>query len=245
MKDKAKASPDAYVPTEREKLLLIETDRRRKQARLSARMTVKQVGDKSHVHPDHADHAVWGARLCAVLGTGNVDSANLMLNQIASATLRDDSRSADEAILNGIIATIAGIAPRDETEAMLALQMVATHNAGMQMLKRAMLTQPTDVADSIVNRATKLLRTYTAQVEALNRYRNAGKQQVVVQHQHVAVTADKAVVGINTPHGTRGGGTVELEEQPHAIAHAPMPPMSGANAGREPVPSPCDAERPL
>jgi hypothetical protein len=44
------------------------------------------------------------------------------------------------------------------------------------------------------NTAVKLLRTYTAQLEALKRYRSAGEQRVVVQHQHVNVTADRAAV---------------------------------------------------
>jgi hypothetical protein len=53
------------------------------------------------------------------------------------------------------------------------------------------------------NTAVKLLRTYTAQLEALKRYRSGGEQRVVVQHQHVNVTADRAAVQVN------GGATPE------------------------------------
>jgi hypothetical protein len=94
---------------------------------------------------------------------------------------------------------------------MLAVQMTATHAAAMRMLHRAALNQPSiEIYDSIVNRATKLLGTYTMQVEALKRYRSAGEQRVVVQHQHVTVTAEQAAVQVNgggypAPRG-RGGG---------------------------------------
>jgi len=52
-----------------------------------------------------------------------------------------------------------------------------------------------------VNYATKMLRTYLAQVEALKRYRTGGQQKMVVEHVHVN-EGGKAVVGtVNT-----GGG---------------------------------------
>jgi hypothetical protein len=85
---------------------------------------------------------------------------------------------------------------------MLAVQMAATHAAAMKMLNRAMQDQPSlEVYDSVVNRAIKLLRTYTAQLEALKRYRSAGEQRVVVQHQHVNVTADQAAEAIAQRRG--------------------------------------------
>ena len=69
------------------------------------------------------------------------------------------------------------------------------------------------------NLAVKLLRTYTAQLEALKRYRSAGEQRVVVQHQHVNVTADQAAVQVNgvgspAPEGRRAAS--ETEDQAHA-----------------------------
>jgi hypothetical protein len=74
------------------------------------------------------------------------------------------------------------------------------------MLHRAALDQPSfEIYDSLVNRATKLLRTYTMQVEALKRYRSAGEQRVVVQHQHVNVTADQAAVQVNGVAPDPGG----------------------------------------
>lgn len=45
-----------------------------------------------------------------------------------------------------------------------------------------------------INRAVKLTRTYTAQMEALLKYRNRGGQQITVQHVQVN-EGGQAVVG--------------------------------------------------
>src|SRR3954454_16742047 len=74
--------------------------------------------------------------------------------------------------------------------------------------------------------ASKLSRTYTMQVESLKRYRSKGEQRVVVQHQHVNVTAEQAAVQVNgsvdpAPRGR--GAASKLEEQSHAQAEpAPL-----------------------
>jgi len=54
------------------------------------------------------------------------------------------------------------------------------------------------------NRAVKLLRVYTAQIEALTRYRNKAKQTVVVKHVHVH-EGGQAIVG-SVSQGEGGGG---------------------------------------
>jgi hypothetical protein len=91
------------------------------------------------------------------------------------------------------------------------------------------------------NLAVKLLRTYTAQIEALKRYRSAGEQRVVVQHQHVNVTADQAAVQINSANSAPGrrGAVSKPEERSHAqvVAYAPEPPMPCPDATRDTVPA--------
>ena len=141
--------------------------------------------------------------------------------------------------------------PRDGVEAMLAVQMTATHAAALQMLHRAVRAQPSfEIYDSIVNRATKLLRTYTMQVEALKRYRSAGEQRVVVQHQHVNVTAEQAAVQVNgTPSALRGEGAAsKTEERSHEqqLAHASEPAMRCPEPARNAMPvTGCDGASPL
>jgi hypothetical protein len=84
--------------------------------------------------------------------------------------------------------------------------------------------------------ATKLLRTFTAQIEALQRYRGKGQQKVTVEHVHVH-SGGQAIVG--TVNGSAPGGEQTSEEQPHAkpVAHAPEPTVpSSFTPDREPVP---------
>jgi hypothetical protein len=96
------------------------------------------------------------------------------------------------------------------------------------------------------NLAVKLLRTYPAQLDALKRYRSAGEQHVVVQHQHVTVTAEQAAVqvtgGADPAPGGRGAAS-KTEERSHAqadtayLAHAPVGPLRCPDATRDTVPA--------
>jgi hypothetical protein len=75
----------------------------------------------------------------------------------------------------------------------------------MEFMRRAMLKSqnPEGVTEN-VNRATKLLRTFTAQVETLNKYRTKGQQKVTVEHVQVNA-GGQAVVGIVNPKPGGGG----------------------------------------
>jgi hypothetical protein len=105
-------------------------------------------------------------------------------------------------LCSNAIAILEGIQPRDEIERMLAVQMIGVHNLAMETLKRAMITDQTfDGKQANVNQATKMLRTFTAQMEALKRYRTGGQQKVTVEHVHVN-KGGQAIVGTVT----QGGG---------------------------------------
>lgn len=88
----------------------------------------------------------------------------------------------------------------------------------------------------------KLARTFTSQVEALNRHRGKGQQKVTVEHVHVH-SGGQAVVGVVETPG--GGDCKKSKDQPHAkqIANAPQPEMWSADKKREAVPITGDAER--
>jgi hypothetical protein len=72
--------------------------------------------------------------------------------------------------------------------------MVATHFAVTRALRRLKGTDTIRQQDSNGNLAVKLLRTFTAQTEALQRYRGKGQQKVTVEHVHVH-TGGQAIVG--------------------------------------------------
>ncbi len=98
-----------------------------------------------------------------------------------------------------------------------------------------MREQPGECRDQNLTQANKLVRSYAALVEALDRHRGKGQQTVRVEH--VTVNAGgQAIVGAVTRGG--GGSGAGSDGRPHAkaIAHAPELPLRGADAGREPVP---------
>jgi hypothetical protein len=88
---------------------------------------------------------------------------------------------------------------------MLGLQMVATHNLAMELLGRAAKGEYMEAVNTNVNMATKLLRTFTAQISTLNRIRGGSpSQKIVVEHVHVN-EGGQAIVG-NVESGPRGRG---------------------------------------
>ena len=84
---------------------------------------------------------------------------------------------------------------------MLATQMVTVHNTAMTLSGRALKDgQSIEMANFYINSATKLMRTYTTQMEALNKYRSKGQQKITVQHVNVN-DGGQAIVG-----DVKGGG---------------------------------------
>ena len=105
------------------------------------------------------------------------------------------------------LSLLSEIAPRDGIEGMLAAQMVATHEMAMIMARRAVASETVDIIESAVNLTAKLNRSFTTQMDALQRYRTKGQQKIIVEHQQVTVeSGGQAVIG-DVHHG--GGGKKE------------------------------------
>ncbi|MGH8533673.1 MAG: hypothetical protein ACREV1_13320 [Gammaproteobacteria bacterium] len=147
------------------------------------------------------------AQLSRVLG---VDDPSLLEHLISQLAVAYDGykQYSIEFVVDAALAAVQEIEPHDGVEAMLAVQMVAVHNAAMGFLRKATLPEQTfEGVDANVNRAAKLLRTYVAQVEALSRLRTKGQQTIKVEHVTVE-SGGQAVVG-NVQLG--GGGMNENE----------------------------------
>jgi hypothetical protein len=174
--------------------------------------------DQTQVHPDVA-----AVRMMNAMGTTSVDLADRLLNQILNAThLQPSGQPISERNLNAALAAVTGIGPRDEAEAMLAAQMVGVHWTAMELLRQVGVTGNRALFNDTGNLAVKLLRTYTAQIEALKRYRSAGEQRVVVQH--VNVTAEQAAVQVNPMPTLQGEGDgSKSKDQSHGqqLGYAP------------------------
>jgi hypothetical protein len=134
-------------------------------------------------------------QLISAFGTAEPEFAGLMLSAIIdTAAGRSPSCPPPCEHINRVLAAVTGIGAQDEIEAMLAVQMVATHLAATSALRRLNSSETVSVQDSNGNLAVKLLRTFTMQVEALQRYRGKGQQKVTVEHVHVHSGA-QAIVG--------------------------------------------------
>lgn len=186
-------------------------------------------------HNPHEDAAGWTVRMRDAFGSRSSAFTDQQIQAFCKLVLRANMSAADqEAHVNAFLALISGIAPEDELEAALAVQIAATHAASLDFLRRSMTTDRLDFMDRYVNSATKLQRTMTAQVEALGKLRRGGQQNVRVEHVHIH-DGGQAVIG-NVTHGG-AGGTLEKAEQPNAVGTEVFE-MWGENPERAAVPVP-------
>ncbi|WFU37328.1 hypothetical protein QA640_22820 [Bradyrhizobium sp. CB82] len=167
---------------------------------------------------------------------------NTLANQTMSALWIAHAGPGERDVLFGAAAAgLAGIAPKDEIEGMLAAQMIAAHAAAMECYRRAMLPeQPVHGRQDNLNAANKLQRSFAVTLDALNRHRGKGAQSITVRH--VTVNADQAIVGDVTHNGGPGAQT-KLEGQSHAITYAPGQTLWGENPIGPAVPVTVDAKR--
>jgi hypothetical protein len=197
MIEKTKALAKPYEPTTRERTALdAQYDRRRRRSPAPS-MKLSTRNNGSAISLDHADEAAVGVSLLMeAIGTADPDFFRGLIKQFV------DVADQNEQELNFMLSVVKGIMPRDEVEAMLAAQMAATHKATMTLACRLNHAENIPQLDSAERAFNKLARTFTAQVEALKRYRSSGEQTVRVEHVTVN-EGGQAIVG-NVTHGGRG-----------------------------------------
>jgi len=94
-----------------------------------------------------------------------------------------------------------GLSPSDTGEAMLAQQMVGTHQAAMECLRRAMIPNQTfEGRNMALKQAAQLMALYDKQLRTLQKSKGKGQQKVTVEHVHVEA-GGQAIVG-NVEAGT-------------------------------------------
>jgi len=142
-----------------------------------------------------------------IFGTNDEDSTLALGRQVAGLVPTKDGKL-DSQNLKWALTTVYGICPKDELEGLLAVQMVGVHRLAIECLRRASVEGQTAVVmDANVNHATKLLRTFTAQMEVLNRHRGKVSQQVLVGNVNVS-EGGQAIVG-SVSHDGRGRASTE------------------------------------
>jgi hypothetical protein len=212
-----------YEPTAHERAAAQRLLDHRKSRAPAPKYKVTVGNGRTTIEPDHPEPAAAFSLLANVFSTSDAHFADGLLYQLANVSRTGNDLTARE--LNTMVATVHAIGPRDPTEALLAAQMAAIHQATMVAARRLNHTETIDQQDSASNMLNKLARTFAAQIETLKRYRADGEQKVTVQHQHVNVSANQAVVGINQG----GAGAHEKSSQPHVPsgANEQSPPMLG------------------
>jgi hypothetical protein len=132
-------------------------------------------------------------RAAEALGVRDRDGAVLLMSQIPGASYKFSPEN--EALINGVIATVQEINPRDPVESMLAAQMVTCHTKAMRLMERVTSEELTpELREKYLRLADRLVRTYSRQVEVLASYRRKGKQSMVVKHVTVK-DGGQAIVG--------------------------------------------------
>lgn len=111
--------------------------------------------------------------------------------------------------LSMAISLLAELRPQTLLESLLAVQMVGVFQAGTKLLASGLAgEQSLEQAEWRMRSATRLMRLYTEQVEAMVKLRGKStEQKVIVEHVHV-YQGGQAIVGAVQPprSGRRGMG---------------------------------------
>jgi len=143
--------------------------------------------------------------LCRIFGTSDEMQANALLSHclkpLKANEASDEHPGNDERTF--MLSVVRDIAPRDVIERMLAVQMAATHVATIRQGRSMANADHLAQFDSHERAYNKLARTFAAQVEALRKHRNGGKQTVTVQHVNVSDGGQAIVGNVKTGGGRR------------------------------------------
>jgi hypothetical protein len=171
-----------------------------------------------HPDPEHGERLMSDA-----MGVVDRDAMHGILKQLVKASVSGERP--DEVSLSFMLSMVKSIKPRDSVEAMLVAQMVSVHVMAMRSAYR--LANAEDIArqDSAGRALGRLARTFPAQIEALNRYRNNGEPAVTVQNVSVG-DGGKAIVGNVTQHASVIFSDMSLAPAVTAARMVPVPELS-------------------
>jgi hypothetical protein len=199
--------------------------------------TVAQEGDKLIISCTDRDDQGAAVMIMEALGTASNAFVGAQLKALLGIA-GSHGKIADTEQLGSAFAFVAAVAPENELEAAMALQMYASHSLSLDMLTRAKNATFIPQMEAYGNLATKAQRTFTAQVEALTKLRTGGKQ--IVEHRHIYIDnrGGQAVIAENMTGG--GGNGRQIEGQSYGqYAQGPCgPALLGADAAGDGMPLP-------
>lgn len=132
--------------------------------------------------------------------------ANDLLNYLRSVGADNESR------YNAALSFIESMAPQNQAEALLLVQMYCTHDAAMRAITQLGKQEWVPHVQTFGNLAAKLLKTSQGQMEALTKMRRGGVQEVRHTHYYVDNRGGQAVF---TDNVTTGGANSNATGQSH------------------------------
>jgi hypothetical protein len=169
------------------------------------RFKVGQEGTPQSVEPDQPeDLSAWRDHFQRAFGTTEVAIADALFNQLVNVLHTDPTKPLLASTPNLALALLHRLAPADELEAMLALQMIVAHFASMDASRRALhVDQSAAGRQAYLGLARKLMALFNEQITTLNRLRGKPSvQRVIIERLNLEAGA-QAVVGA---FATRSGG---------------------------------------
>lgn len=149
----------------------------------------------------HQQKEIYETKQRASSGSTSEPFARLLFSQTIGACFAvGDDR---EFVINAMHQAAIALKPQDEIEGMLIHRLIILHNQYMHFMGSvAFPDQSSQIIETNLNRATKLMRLYNETLDTLNRHRRKGEQKVTVQHVNVNNGGQAVVAGELTQ--TRG-----------------------------------------
>lgn len=187
-------------------------------------ITLEPAGfDQEHWTSPHSDPALWTLQLADAFGTRSQAVISLFMSQLESLCGRgvwdDDARQfrMSESELSAILALVNAFRPRNEPEAMLAAQMVATHLLTMKVGARALRYDYDTRTATAYARLAKAYAMQTDAMQGMKGKRRTTRQTITVKKElHQSVHYHDHRRGKQSecrPHEPRDGTAAEITDQ--------------------------------
>jgi hypothetical protein len=218
---------------------MVEAMLRLRDRPLRSAVAIDQSDGGVQINSPHGDEFGWNAQMQDAFGTRSGDFSDACISWLANAAA-ERGKPLSQTTVNAALAVVAAAESANEMEALLAIQMFATHDLSMELMRRAKQADNLRVMAEYGTLATKLSRTMTTQIEALGKLRRGGEQTVRVEHVHV-YQGGQAVVGVVNQGGTGGNGKRVGQSYGPGVAAALGTTLLGQDQAGDGMPMPSDA----
>lgn len=199
-------------PSERERSAIAAARERRLASppRVEMDVEIKSAGTVGLLSA-HSDQEGGSWHVTDTLGSNsNGWVSRSVLDLVNQSKARGKDPTSDD--LNAALAFVSAVNPQDELEAALALQMFAAHDMAMDMSIRAKQADIRPAMQEYGNLATKMMRTFTTQLDALGKHRRGGEQ--IVRHVHVDARNSQNIIAENVTTGGQNGKVIDQSHEP-------------------------------